>query len=305
MQLSDVKDACLSTRVPYAIVKWRHWLLSALRYRSVIIFTMGKVGSVTVYNHIRMHGMSPLVYHVHFLRPESIAQIERQYAESGKMQFRSISIWQLCKGMMNHIQASHLLRSSPGTLRHAVVISLVRDPVATFFSHVFQRPDIYRPFLLNAEGYMDVERVRAYCLDYFSSFSGDEDYIATWYEKEFRVGCDFDVYAHPFAATAGYAHLIDGDRHYLILQLERINDVLQEAAALLPLKHTVAGSPASSNERSTQENASIYNSLLADIVVDEYLLAKVYSTRYARHFYSDQQRAAFICKWSRPRNHAE
>ena len=57
-----------------------------------------------------------------------------------------------------------------------------------------------------------------------------------------------------------------------------------------------------SNIRSSMAEGDLYQNIKNQITIPEKSLNKVYSTKYAQHFFSPEHRARMLDKWSKPRS---
>jgi hypothetical protein len=143
---------------PQLAVGLRQRMLDAMGHKTILVYTMGKVGSSTVYQTLRANNVSQIIYHLHFLSQENIVRISEKYKRAGIPQKR-VKIRQLLRGDIDHLTASKALNNIPHA-RRWYIVSLVRDPVSTFLSHVFQNPTIHRPYLLGDNGLLREELVQ-------------------------------------------------------------------------------------------------------------------------------------------------
>lgn len=112
-------------------------------------------------------------------------------------------------------------------------------------------------------------------------------------ESELGPTLGIDVYREPFNPAAGYRILRSGAFDLLILRCEDLDRVFSDAVRVflelgqrLPLR------------RSNVNLSGWYRAALEGLALPRDVCERVYASRYARHFYSEVERAAFIRRWS-------
>ena len=294
--MKRIKHALLNRSVPLEVGRIRHRLLARLGSYPILVYTMGKVGSSTVVESLRQSRVSSLVYHVHFLSPENLGRIQAKYEHAGNSIAARATLSKLLSGTLDHLSSSQIL--SPMNLRETYIISLVRDPVETFFSHVFQNPKTHRPFLLGDDGTISKSAVERYVLEHFSSFGDNGDYISNWFDDEFLRYTGIDVYAHPFDCDIGFDTLTQGPWKVAIVSLENLGVSLPKAIYRL-FGNRSNIEIANSNIRADTGEANLYREIKNGVSIPIECLQKVYATQYARHFFSPKHIRAALEKWSK------
>ena len=125
-------------RKPQILSTLRHRILSASGHKPILIYTMGKVVSSTEYHSIKNSRISRLTYHVHVLSQYNINRISKKYDKAGVSDPR-FTIRQVLSGEIDHLTSSLVLTQIPHE-KTWYILTIVRDPVATFLSHLFQNP---------------------------------------------------------------------------------------------------------------------------------------------------------------------
>lgn len=296
--MKRVFRALLDRSVPLEVGRMRHRLLARLGNYPILVYTMGKVGSRTVVESLKQAQVSSLVYHVHFLSPKNLNRIQAKYENAGDSTPSEIKFSDLLSGDLNHLLSGSIL--SPMNLQGTIVISLIRDPVDTFFSHVFQNPKTHRPFLLGDDGKISKNAVEQHVREHFSSFGDDGDYISNWFDDEFSGYCGVDVYAHPFDRDLGFGIIREGPWNIAVLALENLSVGLPRAINELTGKQFDI-EIVKRNVRTNTIDKELYRAIKDNVSIPADCLQKVYATRYARHFFSQEHMQAAIEKWSKKR----
>lgn len=191
------------------------------------------------------------------------------------------------KFYVEQIYRNVILRGRP-----AKIITLVRDPVAANLSMFFQIFD-----LIYGVPYRD---------DLFTVDELAEGFLAryphyrpvTWFDVEFRTTTGIDVYRHEFARESGHAVITQRHLDVLLLKCETADEVKAEAIRRFVGLDDFA--LVRSNTAARKAYARQYQEVRSRLVVPDALLDDLYESRYARHFYTDGERAAFRARWSAP-----
>lgn len=253
----------------------------------VIIYQMGKVGSRSVYEALAQSDLARPVYHVHWLTDDGIAQTEARY-QAASTDYRP-----------QHLVVSKALRQRRRNRPHEQwrIITLVRDPVARSLSEFFELMWIMNPDLVNENGVTDVERALDVLAQRFHHFDPSTDRANTWFDHELKAAFGIDVFARPFPRDIGAAEYENEQAKVLLLRLEDLDQTADKIAQFAGL-HQLAISK--SNSGTDKQHSSAYREVRRRFRLEPDLCREIYSTRYARHFYTETEREAFLQRWSRP-----
>ena len=268
----------------------------------LLIYTMGKVGSSSIFFSLRQLRLRRLVDHVHFLDLEHLNQLEaslrRDYPDS-LVNLRHI--WR----SQRHAQE---LARNPATRVQA--ISLIRDPLARNLSNFFQQI-VVKPLsgVGNAKWHVaspyygfecTVQADESGALDvrelielYFDRV--EHDFHVHWLEHELGGMLGIDVYASPFPTDKGYAIYHSDRADVLLFRLQDLNRSVTQAM------HEFLGfqgfSLTNANVGDQKAYADVYHAFKASIVFPESFLDRMYDSRFARHFYTQDERQALRAQW--------
>lgn len=177
------------------------------------------------------------------------------------------------------------------------IITLVREPIAREISDVFQVIDRYHPGLLNQDGTINRQAAVAFLKKRFLAFDESCNYTSTWFDKEIKQVFGIDVYEHPFNHEEGFAVIQHKNCDLLILRLENLDSCFNRAiAAFLGLSYPVGLIPA--NVGRSKQYADAYQFVLKNLRLPQAVCARIYSAKYARHFYTDAMLEDFTQRWS-------
>lgn len=260
----------------------------------LLVHTMGKVGSTSVAASLRAKGITRTMtmYQPHFLSDEGIAFAE-QLAISRAGRWQNLSRKGRAGYLRNRLLNKELkrLRANGGRVK---AITIIRDPLATNLSGLFHN---YRWWPVELKAQCDpptaecLAAVERYFLDQYT-----HDVPDTWFDMEVRAVYGIDVFAEPFDPARGYAIYRNEFADVLLLKLEMINRCIAEAMReFLGLENFVLQE---SNVADDKEYADLYAAFRREIALPSSYLDRMYESRLARRFYSDEEIAAFRRKWS-------
>ena len=183
------------------------------------------------------------------------------------------------------------------------MVTLVRDPVARNLSAFFMvlrwfelrlTPDEQTSGNLSAAR---LDELRSLFLERFDEHGWEgHDRADEWLTGEFAPALGLDVYDMPFDPERGWAMLENDRFRVVVLRLESFQDASPDAfRQLLGLERV----PLEDRNRSSNSSyGAAYRDFQARIALLPGYLARMYESRYARHFYSEEEREAFRRRWA-------
>jgi hypothetical protein len=253
----------------------------------IIIYQPGKVGSSTVLASLNqsLHSASTKaeIYHAHHLN--HLEQMEADIKSKFPNPQKSLEKLAIDKELRRQIDEKPNQRWN--------VISLTREPVARTISTVFEMLDVIFPGwkAKYGAGEWDLHEMQDTIVKRYVSGPGPGD----WYDTQMKPVFDVDVYAQPFPHQQGY-EVYHGKNHsrLLLLRLEDLNRVGQKVFSdFLNLKDFEL---VRANVGEQKEYSDLYRDF-KKLPLPAAYLEKMYSSRYARQFYTDAEINGFYQKW--------
>ena len=256
--------------------QYAQWRMRGSESRFVV-FSMGKTGSTSIARAVQ-DATGQRVFQVFRLDAERLAQAEVRYRASATPPFRgALHLW----------ESEYLLRRPPSAAAPWTVITTVREPIAQAVSALFHGSPRRR--LLEARP----------SVDELAQILVDEGWVKTalrWFDREFAPALGIDVYAEAFEPATGFAVL---DRPAVRVLLLRQENRLEAPHALGRfLRVPGAISVPARNEGATKEYAAGYREFLRSVRLPPAVLDQAYNSRYARHFYADEELEGFRRRWT-------
>ncbi len=285
------------------ILEKNYYIAKAFQYRCfyfdhfqgkqpVIVYQMGKVGSSTMANSLRKIAKSDMsIYHVHYLNTEDINHSNKNYYGKYAHFFRR----PFPKKSSHLLQSQYLIRqiNKRQKNRKRKIVTLVRDPVARNISSFFQLIDFLLPSFY--EQYRNhTIKIEELIQIYLERF-GEHHVPLEWIDKKLKPVFGIDVFASDFSTSKGY-HIYKGDdAEILLFRLENLNECAPDAfREFLNIEHFT---PFKENVASEKAYHNIYREFINALVLPEAYLNMMYTSKYVRHFYIEEEIEAFWAKW--------
>lgn len=243
--------------------------------QTILIYTMGKVGSSTVQHNLHRQYPEATSFHVHFLSDYWLR--EKLPAEDPFFHSNIREAEVVLDFLRQHKD------------RRLKIITLVREPLVRDISDIFQ----------NWKGRLKDKTITDLSFEELKNgFNSDNhEYTLSWFDTEFRNYLGFDIYAQPFDKEKGYSIYHTPSADILCLQLEKLNDCLPQATQEL-LGYAIRPER-SANLSEEKEGSELYKEMTGRYAAPEEKLDRVYGSKFMRHFYSEEDIRRFRRKWER------
>jgi len=252
-----------------------------LGHDPIIVFSMGKTGTTSLTRAIKAASGRP-VLKAHALSDAGIAARMAKADRLGVMP-RPRFLW-AGEEIGRALQAG-------GTWD---LLCGVRDPVALAVSDHFY--GLQRQREVGREPWVDDGDLAGHTAAIAENLEANFIEI-DWFERELRATTGIDVYLEPFATSAGYQSYTHNGHRALVLRAEDLPRVGGSAVGTflgldepLPIPRR--------NEGTSGEPTSAYGQFLERGALPVELIERAYDTPMARHFYPDDERRAFLARWT-------
>ncbi len=281
------------------IAPWLNW------GDPILIYQMGKVGSSSIRNSL-FRCRDPrtrlvLMSHEYFpirdrdadridIEPAYRDLLEREILHEQRV-YQQFSLRQrLGRRFREKFYAERIYKTYVRSQRRLRVITLVREPVANNISMFFQL--LHRYIGAGRElSDCDVDELVGIFI---------EDYVharpLTWLDAEIKTNFGIDVFQSPFPVHQGHTVISQGRISLLVLRCEL--DDRTKAQAIADFLGLDEFEIIHSNVASDKSYAGIYAEFKQRIKIPPTLLDQMYNSRFARHFYSMEEREHFRARWS-------
>ena len=271
----------------------------------ILIYQMGKVGSSSIRNSLfrcpdprtRIVLMSHEYFPVRNRDPERIAiepeyrdMLAREIAHEQRVYQQFTLRKRLGRRFREKFYVEMIYRNYIRPKRRLKVITLVREPVANNVSMFFQLlrqyvgPDV-EPSECATDRLIDI-----FIKQYMHARP------LTWLDAEVKTSFGIDIFQHPFPIEQGYTTITRENVSLLVLRCEL--DDRTKSRAIADFLGIDAFEIVRSNLRSDQPEAEKYREFKRMIRMPPALLELMYDSKFARHFYSSEERDRFRTRWS-------
>lgn len=253
----------------------------------ILIYQMGKVGSSSVFASLKKAGIPNSIIHIHQLSDEGIKQKERWFVhhkvDQPPLNFDDLTYIKKIKHIVETNRKKHEWK----------IISLTRDPISLEFSAFFENIHIYSSQVFNDRQKPDKQKILDYFYDYFTdTYDPENNYFLNWFDNEMKAVFGIDVYSQPFDFSKGYAMYKKDSVSLLIIRMEDLNRVF--TAAIHEFLNIDGIKLVKENLSSNKEYDKLYRDVINETVLPDALCEKMYSSKYATHFYSKEERDTFL-----------
>lgn len=267
--------------------------------KKILIYTMGKVGSTSIYESLLGHYKTHNCIHLHRLSNEYLTERE---------QLMKRDVFPNKKNFSEHLFTDLLWK--PQWVKtnffnedsELSVITVIREPISRNISLFFQ----WMEFREHEDQYEFKSRHRKYPYHittpkddisalykiFFEEF--DANTHLEWIETEFNQVLGIDLLAHEFDKAMGYSIIKKPNLRALVLKLEEMDHVLKEAIVeFLGLEIEVS----SANKADAKKIKNVYKMFKDNIEIPQSYINALYDAPYMRHFYGDSQIELFKQNW--------
>ncbi len=275
----------LSTKLPTSI---RIVDLNGINTKQpILVYQMGKVGSVTVFYSLR-HYLDQPIYHVHRLNPEYMLvamEYRFRYAIDDRLkEYNRLEITEMLY-LRNQIKM--------GIDHRWKIITLVRDPLERNISAFFHEIEYWNFSPDFSNGSIDVNEV----LGLFLKKHEFHDMPLEWFDLEMKSVFHIDVYDSEFPKERGY-HIYHGDNvDLLLIRLENLSSCGEQVIS--QFLNIEGFKLKNENVANNKDYGEAYKKFKKDVKLPGDYIDKIYSSKYARHFYTDEEIHMFRNKWNR------
>lgn len=243
----------------------------------VLIYQMAKGASTTVLKALERAGVN--AFQVHFINPDTARRLHASVRERG------LSALRMDVDLIGAAIHRGIIR--PGL--PAKVINLVREPVGRNIAAYFQVLDA----LWQTERAHEQTGLERLIEGFFEKFPHDR--VLEWFDEEFKPVLGVDVYEHDFPRDSRRLRIERGPYDILLMRVD-LDDASKErhlseflgveGIKLLP-----------ENVGAKKPYAATYREFLRALRLPEAYVDRMLDSRYARHFFTPEERGALRSKW--------
>ena len=239
-----------------------------------LIYSMGKVGTTSVYKLTHKKYPHFPIHHVHFLSDNWVKRI----LPALNSEFHG-----------NIKVANEVYKSLQRYSTHRIkIITMVREPLMREVSDIFE----------NWRGLLKADSINNLSFqmlkDYLDTHS--HEYVLNWFDSEFKEYLDFDIYSAPFDKEKGFSIYKTTKADILCIKLEKLNECI--TTAIKEFSGLTIENSSSANSSEQKPGKELYRLLNKNYKAPKSKLQTLYQSKYVTHFYNNEEINSFIRKWS-------
>lgn len=242
----------------------------------VLVYQMGKVASSSIYKSLKKARVAN-VFHVHRINPENINTVKQEHEAKGL----TAPDDSLGLALYRYLVRKNL---------PAKIISLVREPIGRNLSAYFENLDSFEG-MHNAHAQKGVEElIEGFLIRY------KHDVPLNWFDDEMKNTFGLDVYEHDFPFEVGCQVFANPPYEFLIMRYD-LDDVFK-GNMIRDFLGLESFEIHNANVASSKKYADKYSGVLTSIKVPADYAVQMLSSRYAKHFFSNDERVKLFSKWT-------
>lgn len=285
------------SEVPRWAANWMYWNsgvrpladrvgLKPKRYgitQPILVFQMGKVGSTSVYASLKRLELDVPLYHLHFLN--NLDDMEETVRRFPARAARSLELIATARKIRQEMARQPRKKWN--------IITLVREPIPRLVSVFFESIDDYIPNMKEcyAAGELGLDAMISYFVNEFR-----ESWVLNWFDTQVRDLFGLDVFETPFDKGRGYQIYEQSNIRLLLMRLHDLNRVAPQAM------HEFLGISnfqlVTRNVGEAKATGSLYRDFVNGLRLPPTMVHEWHSTRYAKHFYTPEELAASVARWT-------
>lgn len=237
-----------------------------------LIYSMGKVGSASIYSSLKRKKPYSDIFHLHFLSDNYLKNI---LPEQNEFFHSNIT---LGEKILKHIRKNKNKRIK--------VITLVREPVARSISELFQNWQASYDDITEVDNEKLVRRME----------NANYDFALNWFDTEFYEYTKIDIFSHPFDKQKGYSIYHFDDFDMICIKLESLNQVGEKAMQeFLGEEFNLLGA----NKSAQKVTSEKFRFVKDNVKIDKAILDALYNSKLVQHFYTEEEIEKFRNRWVR------
>lgn len=246
------------------------------KQKPVLIYSMGKVGSLSLYHSIQAQSNIP-AFHIHSLNQE---RIDWEYQAC-----RAKGWWPDSKNPGALIYKTKIEKKQPTS-----IITTIREPIERNVSAFFE---VFRYY--NKIDASDYKGDIGFLQEQFLKLVPHE-YPLTWLEEELKKMLGIDVYKTPFDTEKKYQNYQEKNLALLLLRVDLLDseketqiETFLDISDLKLVRHNVGAK---------KDYADLYQAFKNNLDLPQSYVERLLESKYCKHFYSLKEREDLFEKWT-------
>lgn len=261
--------------------------LDKMLYTPILIYQMGKVGSSSVYASLKTANIPNSLFNIHQLSHNGFQRKESW------LNFNNIT------NVHDELKYDKRIRSMIDSNRQKLdwkIITMTREPIGVEISGIFENINIFFKQRYDLNQKLKKDETLDFLYEHFDKLDITTNYYSNWFDEELKDVFDVDVYSKPYDFYNGFSFISKGNVSVLVIRLEDLKKSFTNAIyQFLGLERIEL---ASENIGNRKVYSREYNEILEALSLPQSICEKMYTSKYAKHFYTKDEVSHFINKWS-------
>ena len=263
----------------------------------LLIYQMGKVGSKTIRSSLKASNLDMPIFLVHFLSQDRVREMEIE-----RLKYLGTSKETLLRHIWRYMYLNDRIAGGMDGERWKI-ITLTREPISrnlsTFFENLeIESLDNEKRYRVQSDYYdfdlsLDLDNLDELTAMFFNRLHHERP--LKFFDDEIKRVFGMDVYSSDFPMDSGYKIYAADSVDVLLIRLEDLNSCVHEA--IRDFLWITDLDIVNSNVGKDKPNAALYDVFKRSMVFPRSYVDKMYDSKYARHFYSSEEIAAFRSRW--------
>lgn len=268
----------------YEKIKFYLSLKNLHKSEVILVHQMGKVGSSSVVNSLKLINLNMPVYHTHILNYDRL--FNNLYKELRIDNKRSRLV------ILSEYISKEIIQNKKE--KKWKVITLTREPIARNISAYFQNINYFFPNFHNIykSGNLTIQSIIEVFLEKYP-----HEIPLKWLDIEINNVFGIDVFSVDFPKEKGYQILRNNHTDLLVMKLENLNVCKKKAfQEFLGLDDFVL---CQDNLAINKQYFDVYKNFRESIILPESYIKQMYTSKYMQQFYSKDEIETFTFQWSK------
>jgi len=257
----------------------------------ILIYQMGKVGSSSILASLKAERIPNSIFRIHQLSNKGFKRKIQWLCHHG-----ATEVPERIEDLLFIMKLRKVIHAH-GDQFGWKIISMTREPMGLEISSFFENIWIYANEVFDPDYIPKKEKILGFLHNYFSSeFDISSNYFCNWFDEELKSVFDIDVFSKPYDFSSGFSIFKQANISVLIIRLEDLNRSFKKAMSeFLNLGNIEL---IRDNASENKEYFPLYKDVLESLFLPINLCKKVFSSKYAQHFYRPDEIDHIIKKWS-------
>ena len=257
----------------------------------VLVYQYGRVASTSVYASVLAANIELPTFHVHTISSKRASEWVNRAKKNGEQINRNFIVGKILGDTISK-------QGDTPYPKPWKIISIFREPISLMLSLHFLNPE--GKFLEVLEKYSETDKTKV--IDYFVELFDNDNpsnwALSNWYDDVFPEETGINVYDYEFNSDQGYQIIRNERFDTLLLRFEDLANSFKVGGAELFGLDQERFNLLHSHIHKNDKYHEVHNYVKNNLVLSKETCDKLYSTKFMKHFYSDDFIEKLTNKWT-------